>query len=186
VHRLLTPTDLAVAELCAARLDGEVYAVDGCYASVAVPDDAVTRATAFAWAVDGGRLVAERLSAAWIWGVRSRAPSVHHACARPHGRARPQRGRAEVRETSLGTREVVRVGPARVTVPTRTVVDLLRASERWGPEERDAVRGLAPLVDLDAVRGTLVDAHRAPHSRRALRRWTEVVAVAAAPPLSPR
>lgn len=175
MRRILTPDHLALAELCAARLDGELYAVDACFAPVGLPDDPVTRASAFAWAAGDRRLVADRRTAAWIWGARSRPPHVLQACAGPGGRARASRPRITVRETHLLRADVVRLGEARITTPTRTALDLLRSGPGWSVADADAVRRLDPLVDREAVRAALRSVPSAPHSRQALRRLDEAL-----------
>ncbi|WIE53169.1 hypothetical protein [Curtobacterium sp. MCBD17_003] len=175
MRRIHTPDDLALAELCAARLDGELYEVDACFASVALPDDALTRASAFAWSVSDSRIVAERLTAAWIWGARSRAPAVLQACAGPGTRARASRPRLRVRETRLTRSDVVVVGPARVTAPLRTAVDLLRDGEWWERDDAEAVRRLTALVHPDAIRTALAATRSAPHSRQAVGRLEEAL-----------
>jgi hypothetical protein len=191
---LLSPT-----ELQAAMLDGELFRVGDTFASIGVQDDPPLRALAFAEAFGELGLVAERLSAAWIWGATSRPPGRHTACAPVGARWRGPVAGLDVRETQIDAEDVVLLGtdspgpgPVTVTSPTRTVLDLLRDRVPFGDAELAAVAGLLdrtprpwtatgppgrPVtgVDLPAVRRSLEAAPGLPYGRQALRRLARVM-----------
>jgi len=169
--RLHIAGELSIAELSAARLDGDLYTVDTCWASVAEPEDPGLRAEAFAAAVPDLRLVAERLSAAWIWGARSRPPARHQVCLRPGLRARGGPGLLVLRQTDVSAEDLCSFGSARVTAPERTIADLLRTPAGFGDVERDAVVRLTRIADAAGVLQLLEASAAHPHGRRALHRW---------------
>ncbi|WFR66179.1 hypothetical protein P9139_14385 [Curtobacterium flaccumfaciens] len=136
---------LAESELRAAVLAGELVAVGPCWASPAEPQTPSLRAAAVAWAITDRRLVACTRTAAWIWGAVSRPTAPLELCVpsqiRVHGDAT-----FRVREMVLPDDDVARLGDLRVTIPTRTAVDLLRApgtaDGEFGTAESSAVDGL--------------------------------------------
>src|SRR5687768_17102372 len=89
---VLDATDLPIAELWAARLDGELFTLDDCFVPIDAPEGARERAAAIArqWPQ---RFIAERLTAAWIWGVLDTPPVRHELCASLGARARPSTSR---------------------------------------------------------------------------------------------
>ncbi|KQO64850.1 hypothetical protein [Curtobacterium sp. Leaf261] len=145
-------------------------------------------------------LVAERLSAAWIWGATSRPPVLHTACAPAGARRRGPFSGVVVRETRLGPDDVIVLGDrdgadhgVGVTSPVRTALDLLRDRSGFGAVEHAAVRGLLdgsvqPSAgagghdggvvggDVLAVRRSLEATTGLPYGRQALRRLAAVVA----------
>jgi hypothetical protein len=171
---VLRDDDLPYAELCAARLDGEVVAVDDCFApiDVVLSPDARARAAARDWS---SRLIAERRSAAWIWGALAEPPAPHELCASIAARARPPTpARAVVREVAIDADEYVSIGGVRVTTPLRTVADLARFSDDF---DRDAsavslLLGLGGLT-LDECRAALDRRRNLPGKRRAWQRLVE-------------
>jgi hypothetical protein len=173
--RLLTARDLPEVELQAAALDGDVCRVAGSWASIADPDDEWRRAEALADSL-GPLVVAARGTAAWIWGARAAAPrrleGVVPSCARHHD----DRPGVTVGEVLIDDDEITRLGRVRVTSPTRTVLDLLRADD-WSSGAERLVRTL--LVDhrVDARRVTgLIRRHgRLPGRRRAADRLRTLV-----------
>jgi hypothetical protein len=123
---VLTALDLPLAELCAARLDGELFVLDDCFTPIDEPDSSLQRARTIAskWP---GRMIAERLTAAWIWGAADYPPVKHELCVSLGARARASsRYRVTVREVVIDADEVVSFGAVRVTDPTRTLVDIVR------------------------------------------------------------
>jgi hypothetical protein len=133
---VLTTADLPLAELCAARLDGEVYAVDGCFAAVDELEESLLRATALAHAVPP-RTIAERLTALWIYGVLAAPPARHTLCVANSTRARvPPSQRWVVRECALRDGDVVRIAGTAVVSPLHAALDLLRCAEPFGSRER--------------------------------------------------
>jgi hypothetical protein len=139
---LLVPPDLPMPELCAARLDGELYVVDAAYAPIDTPFTIETRAASLGtWTHH--RLIAEQHTAAWVWGALTDPPRRHEFCARIDRRTRPPFGSAfSVREVVIDESEVVIVAGMRVTSPVRTVIDLVRFCSPFSAREVEMVREL--------------------------------------------
>lgn len=169
--RLLSTDDFAIAELCALRCDGELVAVDESFA----PIDELTTPSLRAAAVQrrtGGRLIAERLSAAWIWGAWPDPPAPHQFCTDIESRvAHVTSPLLDVREVVLSPADTVDLGGLAVTTPIRTIADIARFATTWGQQERAVIDSLYALagVPRHAVRAEL-DRVRLPHKRRALDR----------------
>jgi len=166
--------DLPLAELCAARLDGELVRVDDAFRPVDVVDDPSTRAAAAAhgWSP---RLIAEQLTAAWIWGVLAEPPRRHQLCTTTGARARPAAPhRSVVREVAIDADEFALCGGVRVTLPVRTIVDLARFSPRFGDAEIRIVRALAALErsGADECRAALDRRRNLPAKKLA---WSRIV-----------
>jgi hypothetical protein len=139
---LLTTDDLPLAELCAARLDGELYALDSCFCPIDEREFPALRANTIAaqWPF---RLIAEQRSAAWVHGVTDFPPKRHDLCADISARARPTNvHRANVREVVIDASEITRIGHLDVTTPLRTMLDLARVSTTFDDEERLMCIGL--------------------------------------------
>jgi hypothetical protein len=182
---VLSTDDLPLAELCAARLDGEVVAVDDCFAPIDGAVDPIARATAAA-RVSSARLIAEQRTAAWIWGATTDPPARHQWCTSTIARARPRSpGRGVVREVVIADDEVATVGVLRVTTPLRTVVDLARFSPLWDEPEHTAARRLVAIgaLDLDGCTAALERRRNLPNKRLAYERLA--AACAAAGPVLP-
>ena len=134
--RVLGAADLPLAELCAARLDGDVYAVDDCFAPVDEVDEVGLRALALG-RIAPARVIAERLTALWIYGVLPAPPPRHTLCIASATRARvPPSARWIVRECVLRPGDVRLIGSTPVVSPLHAAVDVLRSAERYGDEER--------------------------------------------------
>jgi hypothetical protein len=163
--------DLPLAELCAARLDGEVVALAGGWVPIDEPDLPSLRARALAGGT--GPLIIERLSAAWVHGAVVTVPSVAQFCLPNHARAAvaSEIGR-QVREVGIDADEIVEVGGCPCTTPLRTAFDLLRDHTT---DDRLAVDAVAALVEMGAidaagVRRRLEASGRMPHKRLAFAR----------------
>jgi hypothetical protein len=142
-HRLapvLSALDLPVAELRAAELDGELFAIDGCWSPIDEPDRTSQRALALAVQLPD-RVILERRSAAWVWGQLDTPPRPHDLCTAIGARVRTGAGWPPAREVVIDDDETVLLSGIRVTTPLRTVVDLAR----FGPDfdEQLALRLLA-------------------------------------------
>lgn len=166
---VLTTSDLPLAELCAARLDGELLRVDDSFTSIDQPHDRALRAMtiSLAWPE---RMIAERWSAAWIWGALSDPPARHTLCASLGARARtssPQR--VSVREVVIDDDETVVIAGQRVTDPLRTITDLARFDETAPLELLSALRIIGG-VGLDQCRGALDRRRNLPNKIAAWRR----------------
>jgi hypothetical protein len=168
--------DLPLAELCAAKLDGELVGIDEAYA----PIDAHSGPLERAWAAGRfwpQRLIAERATAAWIWGAVPDPPARHQLCASKDARARASvPARSAVREVVIAADEHVSLGTVRVTTPLRTVVDLARFAEPFDDAEVEAVQFLAALggVSLPDCRAALDRRRNLPAKKLA---WARLAAV---------
>ena len=117
---------LPLAELCAARLDGELFAIDQGWAPVDEPDLPAFRAMVMSLRAPRS-LIIERLSAAWVHGALDAPPTVAQFCVPLDARiAVIDRPRTLVREVRIGDDEIVWFGELRCTSPIRTAFDLLR------------------------------------------------------------
>jgi len=176
---VLSADDLPAPELGAARLDGEVFAVGECFAPVDEIEQPGHRAAAV-HAGQSGRLIAEQLTAAWVWGALDSAPLHLQFCVATGARVSHSPARwMTVREVVIEPDEIVAFGPALVTSPLRTVVDLVRFAEVFGDREVEVVRRLgASLTDAARLIG---ERRNLPNKRRALAR----LRLCALPPAAP-
>ena len=123
----LTPADLPLAELNCARLDGELFPLAGAWCPIDAHDGPETRAGALV-AISPGRAAAERMSAAWIYGLAAE-PDQHQFCVDVSARTRkPVETTTQLREVRLGRNDARALGRQLVTSPLRTAIDLAR----WG------------------------------------------------------
>jgi len=162
---VLTASDLPLAELCAARLDGELLRLGECFTAIDQPHDRFARAASIALELPD-RLIAERLSAAWVWGAIPYPPPRHELCASLGARARASNPRRViVREVAISPDEVVVIAGQRVTSPVRTLVDLARFSVELDTE---VLRALARVgsVTIDDCRAALDRRRNLPNKRR--------------------
>jgi hypothetical protein len=139
----LTESDLPVAELASARLDGELFALAGSWCPVDALDGPETRAGALARTAPH-RAVAERLTAAWIYGLTPE-PGGHQFCVDARARtSKPPGAGPHLREVRLGRNDTVLLGRFPVTTPLRTALDLAR----WGsgPRHRADTALIAALL----------------------------------------
>jgi hypothetical protein len=176
-NRLLGPEALPQSELSACALDGDVFTIGDGWASTAEPDDAGLRALAFIAMVNGRQLIAERLTAAWIWGARSRPPRPLQVCVASTARRSRSFGSATiVRESALRADSDVRVvAGASVTSKERTVLDLLREPGVWSPASAEAVAGLFMVgADRADVAATLANSAPLPYRRLGQRRLAQI------------
>jgi hypothetical protein len=168
---LLTDRDLPAAELCCASLDGELVPVGEGWSPVDLPVGEAVRAQAAALLVPP-RLIAERMTAAWIFGMAPE-PTRHHFCVDARSRAHvPPSSRIQLREVRCTTDDTVVLGGLRVTTPMRTVVDLAR---HGAVEEQTLVHVIAALLaygrlDPQSVIQRLGITPKAPHTGLARRR----------------
>lgn len=168
---LLTGRDLPAAELCSAKLDGELVAVGEGWSPVDLPVGEAVRAQAAALLVPP-RVIAERMTAAWIFGLVPE-PTRHHFCVDARTRAHvPPSSRIQLREVSCTTDDTLVLGGLRVTTPLRTVVDLAR---HGAVEEQALVQVIAALLaygrlDQQSVIKQLSRSPQAPHTGLAHRR----------------
>jgi len=172
--------DLHLAELCAARIDGELVGLADGWCPVDEPDLPSLRAAAAA--IDAApALIAERLTAAWVHGGLDAPPRPAQYCVPNSGRIAVRLDRRSVvREVSLRPGEVVDLGGARCTSVERTVFDLIREPDL---DDATAVEVVARLIGprrglADRVHARLDDATRLPHKTLARERLRRAESVA--------
>lgn len=169
--RILNTDDLPAAELCAARLDGELVPIAGAWAPLDVVETRVDRAVAAGSGLPR-RWIAELGTAAWIWGAREDPPLPLTFCARLAERGPRSRRGVALREVVIVRAELARLGGVLVTTPQRTILDLART----GPWEPEVARRLAAGAGIGAaeLRALATIARSAPHGRLAAKRIDEL------------
>lgn len=180
---VISRLDLPLAELSAARLDGEVYAVDDGYSPVDVPCGPFERAASIAEYCQG-RLMAEQRTAAWVWGALDQPPVRHELCASLGARARPAVPiRTRVREVVIDESEFVILAGVPVTTPLRTIIDLARFSERYSEEERQMTLRLAAIsgITLQRCKEEMDARTNLPNKRRGMVRLASTLSTSRAP-----
>jgi hypothetical protein len=170
---LLTPTDLPETELRAMRLDGQLYPVAGSWRPTDLPETLEARAGAVSLLLRD-RLIADRLTAAWILGAADSPPLPLQCCADADDRGAAGLDGLDIRELRLRGDDVVRVGPLRHTTPLRTAVDLLRG-KAWSGVEREALRRLLDRCGVEGVGAALEERRFAAHRARGVGRLREVM-----------
>jgi hypothetical protein len=148
---LLTPIEFPAAELAALRLDGVLYPVAEVWRPTDLPETLEARAGAVALTLRD-RLVADRMTAAWVLGAADVAPSPLQCCVPVEERGAAQTPHLDIREVRLQDGDVLRMGGLRLSSPLRTSIDLLGAA-RWEAAEKEAVTRLLGAHD----RGRLMD-----------------------------
>jgi len=151
IPSLLTTADFSEAELSALVLDGTLYRVGDCFCVIDQLPSPALRAESLALVLPH-RLIAERLTAAWVWGALLDAPASHQVCVDIRSRVRPPgTRRLIVREVVISEEETEDFGGIRVTTPLRTTLDLARSPGEFGDIESSAVAGLLHLGGFDMV-----------------------------------
>jgi hypothetical protein len=182
---VLSSLDLPLAELCGARLDGELFALDEFWCPIDEYDGPASRAVAAGFLVPA-RCIAERVSAAWIYGLVPE-PLRHQFCVDAGARAHiPPSPRFQVREVRRATLETRVISGLRVTTQLRTAVDLARGVE---DDQADPVPLLAALLRHGGFADTEPAARLClrpglPYKKRALRRLAEAQALLDLPRLT--
>lgn len=170
---VLTTLDLPLAELCGARLDGELYRLGEAYCAIDEVDSWRTRALSLRSILPRQGCI-ERMSAAWVYGVVAE-PARHEFCVDPRSRVHLVPSlRVVIREVSCPPAGIREYGGVRVKTPLSTVVDLAR----WVPPADDPVAVLVALLRYDGQGDTaaarLLCAPRLPYRSQALRRLDAV------------
>ena len=169
---VLDTGDLPEAELCALRLDGDLFGLGSAYCAIDEIDTPALRGASLA-RLAGPRLIAERLTAAWVWGAADRCPERPEFCSSLDARSRPWRPLPiEHREVSIGADEVQLVAGLVITTPTRTLLDLARMPVADADQVVATMRRLVAggLVDARSALSALTSRPNLPHSRRAVAR----------------
>jgi len=175
---VLSALDLPLAELQCAALDGELYALDHCFCPIDEFETVHLRARALGVVLDA-RIIAERLSAAWVWGAIAVPPSRHQLCVAIGARTRQRSSlRATLREVVIEPSEIDTVSGVNVTTRLRTVLDLLRFSEEFGARESSTVATLMRdgTLEYSDCSHALSVRRNLPQKRIALERLTQVCA----------
>lgn len=170
---VLGTDDLPLAELCAARLDGELFAIDDAWTPVDEPDLPSFRAAVVA-SRSPRTLIVERLSAAWVHGALDAPPRLAQFCVPSTERvALVDAPGSVIREVRIDQADVVRFGGVPCTTVVRTAFDLLRDHAL---DDETSIRVVTALLADDPQRGELVrerlrGAARMPHRSTALSRF---------------
>ena len=153
---VLSTVDLPLAELCSARIDGELFAIGDVWCPIDQPDGARERAQAAARMVPA-RAISERFTAAWIFGGAPE-PRRHQFCVDTSARAHVAFStRYQLREVTGITAETIDLGGASVTTPRRTVVDLARTLDT---DDDDVLPTLVALLrSCVTLQGDALDQH---------------------------
>ncbi|TFD33443.1 hypothetical protein [Cryobacterium cryoconiti] len=126
LRSVLSSRDLPLAELCSARLDGELFSLGDFWCPVDEIDDAARRARAAGLLPSSPRAIAERMTAAWIYGLAP-VPRRHQFCVQVSARMKlVPSPRLQIRELSCPSDQLQSISGLRVTLPLRTAVDLAR------------------------------------------------------------
>jgi hypothetical protein len=183
---VLDVDDLPLAELCAARLDGEVMRLGEGWCPIDEPDLPGLRAAAVVPGLPAP-FVVERRSAAWVHGALPVPPPVAE-CAVPHTERVSTRSippRMLLREVAITADEIIELDGIRCTTLDRTVYDLVRDPDATS----EVVKTVAALLAADRAAGDRVReriqrAHRMPHKATALARLADAASAAAQPSLT--
>ena len=143
---VLGTDDLPLAELCAARIDGELVRIGAGWCPVDEPDLPSLRAAAVAPRLSPP-LIVERRSAAWVHGALPAPPAVAECCV-PHETRVAARNdpSCTIREVAIAEAEVVEIGGVRCTTLDRTVFDLVRDP---AADDRSTVEIVRALIAID-------------------------------------
>lgn len=165
---VLSPADLPLAELHAARLTGELYPIGGCFAPVDLPELRSVRAEVIARQAPA-RFIADGLTAAWVWGAVATPPPRLQFCIDIRYRHRQTTTRFALREVVIDVGEIAVVGSALVTSPARTMLDIARDGAL---DDEAAIGHLGALAEctrtpLQDVLARVVGSGARSHMRRA-------------------
>lgn len=177
--RVLSELDLPLAELTAARLDGELYRVDAHFSPIDEIEQPRHRLEALSAGVHE-RLIAEQLSAAWVWGALAEPPRHHQFCAAIDSRvSRSSVPWRTVREVVLSPTDVEYINGMGVTTPLRTAVDMLRFAADFGAPEHRIVRQLMRVggFSIEQCAAAMESRRNLPNKRRAAARLSGVDAI---------
>lgn len=169
---VLTSDDLPEAELRAAVLDGELFAFRNSYCPIDEIESACHRAMALATSMPL-RVIAERRTAAWVYGLCDEPPAPLEVCTdiRSRTKTAPRTGLL-VREVVIDEHELIRIGGLCLTTPLRTAVDLARFQPDFRADERKLILALSLLggFGLDACVDAINSRRNLPNKHRALER----------------
>jgi hypothetical protein len=178
---VLSTTELPLAELCAARIDGEVFPIGDCFAPVDAVDASALRGAALL-SLGGHRAIAVLESALWVHGLCLHPPDVHRLWVSRRERIRlPNSRRLAAGSAQFGADDLLRLGGMQVTTIERTVIDLLFA-DVFDQRRADLVGAAFAAQPSCAARcaARIAGAEHLPGKRRALRRLAELPTARAA------
>ncbi|MEV4735078.1 MULTISPECIES: hypothetical protein [unclassified Microbacterium] len=154
---------LALAELCAARLDGHLVDLGDGFIPADLVEVPATRAASLASLIPRGTAASGR-TAAWIHGAGDAPPARHHVSRAIGSRFRPAPStRLVMHDVFVDASDQMLLGGVLTTTPVRTMVDLAVALHR-DPGVRAWMTALA-AVDPELVPAAVaaIDAlHRVP------------------------
>lgn len=180
---VLGTDDLPLAELCAARLDGDLFAIDDVWTPIDEPDLPSFRAAVVASRAPRV-LIVERLSAAWVHGALDTPPRLAQFCVPSSDRvALVDAPGSVIREVRIDQVDILRLGGVPCTTVVRTAFDLLRDPAL---DDETSIRVVSALLGDDPRRAELVHlrlrgAARMPHKSMALGRFELTGATRSAP-----
>ncbi|MEO7348981.1 MAG: hypothetical protein ABIW32_03850 [Terrimesophilobacter sp.] len=170
---ILSSADLPHAELQASVLDGELVRVGEGFCAIDAIIDAQLRAASIATEVPGWA-IAERRTAAWIYGVVGPQPRQLSLCVTSIGNVRPLSSHRYIfREVVLGANEVRTLAGLNVTTPLRTAIDIVRIDDSFQNEGQEIVRALSHVGNgftLDDCVHDIEARRNLPHKLKALQR----------------
>lgn len=148
--RLLDEATFPIAELTAAALDGELTDLNGAFHSIAEFADCELRAETLKLAP---RIIAERMTAAWVYGAISSLRTPLEICMDISNRTRPPAGSEfHTREVVIASSEWILIGMTQVTTPIRTILDLVCTES---VSDSDSPAELAEIIGRLAAFGKL-------------------------------
>lgn len=143
ISPVLTHRDLPFEELQAGVLDGELVRIGPGFCVIDAIVTAEHRAASLAPEIPP-RSIAERHTAAWIYGFAQRIPARLQLCVDSRSKWRPfSTRRCEFREVVLRDDEIIMINGLPVTAPLRTALDLARIDPEFTAHSREVIRGLA-------------------------------------------
>lgn len=178
ISTVLSLHDLPAAELQAGVLDGELVRVGDAYCAIDTIIGSDHRAASIAAEVASWS-IAERFTAAWVYGIVERQPRRLQLCVNSNNKVRPfSSQRYEYREVVLGEHETTLIGGLAVTTPLRTALDIVRTDKDYSETSREIVRSLGALgqgFGLDDCIGEITVRRNLPHKQVALRRLSSAL-----------
>lgn len=186
IASVLSSRDLPTAELQAGVLDGELVRVGEGYCAIDTIIDSHHRAASIATEVPRW-CIAERRTAAWIYGILPEQPRQLSLCVSLRSKVRPiSSQRCAFREVAVTEGDIRVIGGLKVTTPIRTAIDIVRIDDGFDAECNTIVRALSTLgtgFTLAECEVELTRRKNLPHKRKALQRLR--VALSGAPENQP-
>lgn len=159
-----------MAELGAARLDGDVFELGRGFLPADAPETPAFRGATLV-SLYGSHRAAIGLSAAWVHGAADREPDPHLAQSLTGRRREERPPRLRIRDRPIEPEDVVVLGGLLVSTPAMTLADL---ASGWsvGPRER-VDRSATPDDARDGIRTALLALARDAETLEAAVAWLE-------------